>query len=78
MDDRIIDLYKLPNISEYEDVHLQTLRENCAALEERVYDILTRVSDCDRQTIEAYIDMRNDLEFESVKTALRWGKRNYK
>lgn len=78
MDDRIRNLYQLPNIAEYEDVHLLTLREHCAVLEYQVQNILARVSDDDRYLIEAYIDMRNELEFETVKTALRWGKHHYK
>ena len=78
MDERIEDLYAIPNIAEYEDVHLLTLRENCGVLEERVNDIMMGLSDYDRHIIESYIDMRNELEFETVKTALRWGKRHYK
>lgn len=30
------------------------------------------------QIIEAYISTRNDLEVETVKTALRWKKKHYK
>ena len=70
MEDRIVDLY--------EDMHLMTLREQCLALEEK----LERVKECmplsDRQVLESYLDMRNELEFQSVKAALRWGKRHYK
>ncbi len=78
MDERISGLFHIPNIAEYEDVHLLTLREHCAVLEEQVYDILTRVSQHDRYILESYIDMRNELEFQSIKTALRWGKQHYK
>ena len=78
MDERLLDLYRLPNIADYEDVHLLTLRENCAVLEDQVRDVLSRVSDHDRYILQAYIDMRNELEFETVKTALRWGKNSCK
>ncbi len=78
MDERILDLYRLPNISEYEDVCLLSLRENCAVLEARLQEIIERLPEQDRRIIEAYLDMRNDLEVETVKTALRWGKRHYK
>lgn len=78
MEDRIVDLYRVPNVEEYEDMHLMTLREQCLALEEK----LERVKECmplsDRQVLESYLDMRNELEFQSVKAALRWGKRHYK
>ena len=75
---QITDLYKAPNIEKYEDVHLLTLSETCAALEDRVLVIAQTLPEKDRQVIEAYIGTRNDLEVETVKTALRWGKRHYK
>lgn len=78
MDERTQDLYYLPDIEKYEDLHLLTLSENCTVLEERVYAIARTLPDKKRQVIEAYISTRNDLEVESIKTALRWGKRNYK
>lgn len=78
MEDRVTDLYRVPNVEQYEDTHLQTLWECCAEMEERVNTVLERLSVQDRQIIEAYIDMRNELEFQSIKTALRWGKQHYK
>lgn len=77
MDDRITGLYQLPDISQYEDVRLLSLKENCAMLEAQVYDILPRLSEQDRYVIEAYIGLRDDLEYETVKAALRCGKRYY-
>ena len=77
MDKRIADLYRLPNISEYEDAHLMTLSEQCATLEDRVYTIANTLPEKQRRIIEEYINARNDLEVESVKTALRWGKKHY-
>lgn len=78
MEDRITDLYRLPNITEYEDVHLLTLVDNCAVLEAQVCAIAQTLPDEKRQVIEDYISTRNDLEVETVKVALRWGKRHYK
>ncbi len=78
MDEGIKDLYAIPNIAEYEDVCLQTLRENCIVLKERLRDMAERLSDNDRQIVGAYFDVRDELEFQTVKTALRWGKRHYK
>ena len=40
-------------------------------------DILPRLSEQDRYVIEAYIGLRDDLEYETVKAALRCGKRYY-
>lgn len=74
MEDRLAELYHLPDITEFENVHLLTLRKHCASLEEKLYGVLERISDQDRQIIGAYIDMRDELELQSVKAALRWGK----
>ena len=78
MDTHITDLYKLPNISLFENLDLLALSESCAALEEQVCQIARTLPDRKRQIIEAYISMRNDLEVETFKTALRWGKCHYK
>lgn len=78
MEERIQDLYKLPNITDYEDIHLQTLYESCAVMEERLGAVKERMSDYDRYILESYIDLRNDLEFQSIQTALRWEKQHYK
>ncbi len=72
------DLYKLPNIGEFQDIDLLTLSETCAVLEEKVLRIAATLPQKERYVIEDYICTRNDLEFESFKTALRWGKQNYK
>ena len=56
MEDRLHDLYRLPDISQLEDVHLLTLREHCAMLEEQVTDMFFRISEHDRQILEAYFD----------------------
>ena len=77
MKENIWDLYRLPNIGEYEDVSLQSLGEACAKLEEQLYMIANTLPEKERQIIHAYISIRNDLEVETVKTALRWGKRHY-
>lgn len=78
MSDQLKDLYRMPNIDAYEDIHLLTLSENCAALEEQVSIIAKSLTNKEQNIIKAYIDMRNDLEFETVKTALQWGKRHYR
>ena len=78
MDKRIQGIYSIPNISEYEDTSLQVLRENCTALEEKLRETAEKMTDVDRCTIEAYLDARDELEFQLIKTALRWGKRHYR
>lgn len=54
MDGNITDLYKLPDISKYENIHLLTLSEACSVLEEQVYEIANSLPDAKRQIIEAY------------------------
>lgn len=71
-------LYKLPNIERYEDIDLLTLSETCYALEERVYQIIQTLPEQSRLVVEDYIRTRDDLELETFKTALRWGKKHYK
>lgn len=78
MENSLDTLYHLPDIEQYEDVHLLTLRDNCTMLEEKVRLILDTMPLEHQQTIEAYIDMRDELELQSVKAALRWGKKYHK
>lgn len=78
MDQRLQDFYQIPDIAEYEDICIQTLRESCASLEDRLRELSDQLPEHDRQIIEAYLDIRDELEFQTVKTALRWGKRYYK
>ena len=78
MDDRLRELYRVPNRKEYENLHLETLRENCAVLEERGLAIARILPEQKLQVIEEYIHSRDDLEVETVKMALRWGKQHYK
>ena len=77
MDGQVADLYHLPDIEQYTDLHLLALSESCTVLEEQVCQIAKSLPDKQRQIIEAYISTRNDLELETVKTALRWGKMHY-
>lgn len=78
MEDILQDFYNLPNIEKYESICLQTLSEQCNAYEEKVCAIMSHLSDQDRQILQIYIDLRNDLEIETFKTALRRGKQHYK
>ncbi len=74
MDPRLSILYKLPAEPSSEEIYLQDLAEHCACLEDRVHSILDSLSPADRSTIESYLAVRDDLEFYSVKRALRIGK----
>lgn len=78
MNDAISDLYTLPNIDTYQDLNLLDLSEYCAALETQVYAIAKSLPVNEQRIILAYISTRDDLETETIKTALRWGKRHYR
>ena len=74
MDNRLCDLYQIPDNIIPQDIYMQDLSEHCAHLEERVRDIIGTLPDTQRQLIEAYIEMRDELEFQSVKLAIKYGK----
>ncbi len=78
MADILEDFYKLPNIAAYENLSLQTLSEQCCAYEEKVIQMMAHLSTYDQHLLKTYIALRNDLEVETFKAALRWGKQHYK
>ena len=77
MEDILEDFYKLPNIGKYENVSLQALSEQCSVYEEKVRSLMSCLSQSDKEILETYITLRNDLEIETFKAALRWGKMHY-
>ncbi len=74
MESRLSDLYRLPQDLTEQDIYLQDLAVQCAHLESRVLGLMDSLSPEDRSILEAYIAARNDLEFCSVKRALKIGK----
>ena len=78
MDKQLWDFCRLPNIENYENCNLLTLSETCAVLEERVYELAKTLPEEKQMLLDDYIRTRNDLEVETFKAALRWGKHNYK
>ena len=50
------------------------LAEECAHMEERVRALMSRLPDSDRELLQGYLEIRDDLEYQSVKTALRFSK----
>lgn len=71
MDNRLYSFYTHPDAKKCKNDHLLSLAENCAVLEDRVLSIMESLPFEQQQTIQAYIDFRNDLEVESVKAAMR-------
>ena len=74
MDDRLRDLYTLPSCALPQDAYLLEISEHCARLEERLRSVAAKLNEQDRLIVESYIDMRDELEFQSVKAALKFGK----
>ena len=74
MDERLADLYQIPEHVLPQDIYLQDLSEQCSRLEEQVRAIVSRLPRKQQQIMEAYLDIRDELEFQSVKVAMRFGK----
>ena len=74
MDERLADLYHIPEYVLPQDLYLVDLSEQCARMEERVRDIASRLPPKEKQIIEAFLDIRDELEFQSVKVAMQFGK----
>ncbi len=78
MDSRLQELYAISERVVEQDVYLLDLSEQCAAFEERVRNIALTLPENQRQTIEVYLDIRDELEFQSVKAAMQYGKQHLK
>ena len=74
MDDRLKNLYTIPERVVVQDIHLLDLSEQCAVLEDRVRAIARRLPQRERMTIEDFLDLRDELEFHAVKVAMQYGK----
>lgn len=74
MDERLKDLYQIPKQSLPQDVYLLELAEHCAYLEERVRDLIEGLPAGKRTVLESYLDVRDELEYQSVRTARRLSK----
>ena len=74
MDSRLENLYNIPAHVVEQDVYLLDLIEQCAVLEERVRDLACTLPTEQRCIIEAFLNIRDELEFQSVKVAMQYGK----
>ena len=68
---RLRDLYTLPMKIDEQEIYLLDLRMQCTFLEERVKYEMESMPVQQRQLLEEYIAARDELEFHSVKRALR-------
>ena len=75
MEIRLADLYPLADQELHGQIYLQDLSEQCANLEGKVIGIMDRLSSYDRQILETYIDLRNELEYQSVRIAIKLADR---
>ena len=74
MENRLKDLYTIPDHVVPQDIYLLDLSEQCARLEERVRAVAWDLPWDQRQIIEDYIASRDELEYQSVKAAMQFGK----
>ncbi len=73
MDDRLRDLYTIPESILPQDVYMEDLALQCHHLEEQVQAVLAGLPHRERAILEAYIAARDELAFQSVKQALHFG-----
>ena len=74
MDERLTDLYTIPEGVLPQDIYLLDLSEQCSRLEIQVRSIAQMLPAKQRQVIEAFLELRDELEFQSVKVAMQFGK----
>lgn len=74
MDARLMDLYALADEENLGQIYLQVLSEQCGHLEEQVREIMEELPASQQQILQSYMDLRNELEFQSVKVALKVAK----
>ncbi len=74
MNERLYDIYRIPKQSSPQDLYLLDLAEQCAHLEIRVHKLMEGLTESDRETLKSYLDIRDELEYQSVKTALKFSK----
>lgn len=74
MDNRLQDLYHIPDHILPQDLYLLDLSEQCARLELRVRSIAQSLPPEQRQLLEDFLDLRDEMEFQSVKVAMQYGK----
>ena len=74
MDSRLKNLYTIPEQVVEQDIYLLDLSEQCAVLEERVRALACTLPPEQRALLEDFLNVRDELEFQSVKTAMKFGK----
>ena len=74
MDSRLKNLYTIPEQVVEQDIYLLDLSEQCAVLEERVRNLARTLPPEQRSLLEDYLFLRDELEFQSVKVAMQFGK----
>lgn len=74
MTDEVRNLFAMPESVLPQDIYLMDLLNQCSAMESRVLMIAGKLSDEERQIIELYIDLRNEVELYSMRQAMRYGK----
>ena len=75
MGSRMKDLYDFPESIDEQDIYIQDLAEQCAVLAGRVQEMMESLPEEKRQLLEAYIEAMDELEFQSVKKAMRFGRK---
>lgn len=72
MEERLHNLYTLPEIEDEQESYILDLRSQCGHLEDRVRRLAASLPIHQQQLLADYIAARDELEFQSVKRALRF------
>lgn len=74
MDDRLKDLYQIPKQVLEQEIYIEDLAEQCSVYETRIRQIIEKLSTDDKEIVETYLDLRDELEIQTVKIAMRFAK----
>ncbi len=74
MNSNLQDLYHLPAEALEADYYLLELVEQAGALEIRIQELIDQLSVEQGMILKAYMEIRDELELQSVKRALKFGK----
>ena len=75
MTNEVRDLFAAPRSVLPQDIYLMDLLDQCSAMESRVLMIADKLPDEERQIIELYIDLRNEVELYSMRQSMQFGKK---
>lgn len=74
MDQRLNALYTIPQSILPQEIHLEDLSQQCAEIEQQLRDRISSFPAETQALLDLYISLRDELEFQTAKQAMRYGK----